>query len=212
MPTSSRTFAAIGQAVAVRPDDVTVSWLPLYHDMGLIGAWLGSLYHGVPLVLLSPLAFLSRPSRWLSAVHAYRGTVSAAPNFAFDLCVHKIADDEIQGSGPPALAPGDERLGSGERRDDRALHPSIRAIWVQRQRDVSGVRACRIVGRAHDVADQSARPCGHVAREPFERRRDVRLADAADPHALRFVSCGVPLPDHQVRIVDAVGTAARRAD
>jgi hypothetical protein len=54
---------AIGQALAVRPDDVTVSWLPLYHDMGLIGAWLGSLYHGVPLVLLSPLAFLSRPSR-----------------------------------------------------------------------------------------------------------------------------------------------------
>jgi acyl-CoA synthetase (AMP-forming)/AMP-acid ligase II len=79
---------AIGQAVAVRPDDVTVSWLPLYHDMGLIGAWLGSLYHGVPLVLLSSLAFLSRPSRWLSALHTYSGTVSAAPNFAFDLCVH----------------------------------------------------------------------------------------------------------------------------
>ncbi len=88
---------AIGEALALRPDDVAVSWLPLYHDMGLIGSWLGSLYFGIPIVILSPLAFLSRPARWLWAIHAHRGTVSAAPNFAFDLCVRKITDAEIQG-------------------------------------------------------------------------------------------------------------------
>lgn len=88
---------AIGEAIGVRPDDVTVSWLPLYHDMGLIGAWLGSLYHGIPATLLSPLAFLARPSRWLWALHTHRGTVSPAPNFAFDLCVRKIADAELKG-------------------------------------------------------------------------------------------------------------------
>jgi acyl-CoA synthetase (AMP-forming)/AMP-acid ligase II len=54
-----------GQALGIRPDDVGVSWLPLYHDMGLIGAWLGSLYHGIPVAILSPLAFLARPARWL---------------------------------------------------------------------------------------------------------------------------------------------------
>ena len=80
-----------------RSDDVAVSWLPLYHDMGLIGCWLGALYFGVPLVLLSPLAFLARPARWLWALHAHRGTLSAAPNFAFDLCARKVADEEIRG-------------------------------------------------------------------------------------------------------------------
>src|SRR3990170_1470462 len=88
---------AIGEALEIRSDDVGVTWLPLYHDMGLIGLWLGALYFGLPVAIMSPLAFLSRPSRWLWAIHAHRGTISAAPNFAFDLCARKIADAEIQG-------------------------------------------------------------------------------------------------------------------
>jgi acyl-CoA synthetase (AMP-forming)/AMP-acid ligase II len=88
---------AIGDGLAVQPDDVCVSWLPLYHDMGLIGAWLASLYFGVPVAIMSPLAFLARPSRWLWAIHTHRGTLSPAPNFAFDLTARKVPDDEIQG-------------------------------------------------------------------------------------------------------------------
>jgi acyl-CoA synthetase (AMP-forming)/AMP-acid ligase II len=88
---------AIGEAFEIRSDDVAVSWLPLYHDMGLIGLWLGALYFGVPVAIMSPLAFLSRPSRWLWAIHAHHGTLSAAPNFAFDLCARKIADADIKG-------------------------------------------------------------------------------------------------------------------
>ena len=87
---------AIGDGLDLRPDDVAVSWLPLYHDMGLIGAWLGMLYFGIPVAILSPLAFLSRPARWLWAIHAHRATLTVAPNFAFDLCVNKITDAEIE--------------------------------------------------------------------------------------------------------------------
>jgi acyl-CoA synthetase (AMP-forming)/AMP-acid ligase II len=58
--------------------------------MGLIGAWLGSLYHACPLVLMSPLDFLARPERWLWAIHQHRGTVTAAPNFAFELCLRHL--------------------------------------------------------------------------------------------------------------------------
>jgi len=74
-----------------------VSWLPLYHDMGLIGSWLMPLYFGVPVVVLSPLAFLSRPVRWLRAFDRYRGTLGAAPNFAYELAAAKVSDADIEG-------------------------------------------------------------------------------------------------------------------
>jgi fatty-acyl-CoA synthase len=90
-------ISAIARGITIGPDDVGVSWLPLYHDMGLIGSWLAALCFGIPIVILSPLAFLSRPARWLWALHAHRGTLSAAPNFAFELCVRKVADEEIRG-------------------------------------------------------------------------------------------------------------------
>lgn len=66
----------MGQVLQVSSEDVFVSWLPLYHDMGLIGAWLGSLYYAYPLVAMSPLRFLARPERWLWAVHRHSGTLS----------------------------------------------------------------------------------------------------------------------------------------
>src|SRR5438477_6706344 len=88
---------AIGEAVQLTSEDVGISWLPLYHDMGLIGSWLTPLHYGAPLSVISPLAFLTRPERWLQAFHKHRGTVAAAPNFAYELCVRKIADKDIEG-------------------------------------------------------------------------------------------------------------------
>ena len=87
---------AMGKVVKASPDDVFVSWLPVYHDMGLIGAWFGSLYHAIPLVIMSPMVFLSRPIRWLQAIHRHRGTLSPAPNFAYELCINKIEERELE--------------------------------------------------------------------------------------------------------------------
>ena len=88
---------AIGAGVTVRADDVVISWLPLYHDMGLIGCWLFALYHGLRMVSMSPLAFLRRPKRWLHAFSEERGTLSAAPNFAYELCVRRIHERDLEG-------------------------------------------------------------------------------------------------------------------
>jgi acyl-CoA synthetase (AMP-forming)/AMP-acid ligase II len=66
------------------------SWLPPYHDMGLIGAILSSLYAGGTTIAMSPLHFLQRPARWLRMIHRYRADVSGGPNFAFDLCARKV--------------------------------------------------------------------------------------------------------------------------
>jgi 1-acyl-sn-glycerol-3-phosphate acyltransferase len=88
---------AMWRASGVSNTDTFVSWLPLYHDMGLIGACLGALVLGFHLVLMSPLAFLARPARWLETIHRHRGTVSATPNFAYELCLSKLSDADLAG-------------------------------------------------------------------------------------------------------------------
>ncbi|HEY9827013.1 MAG TPA: condensation domain-containing protein, partial [Stenomitos sp.] len=72
-------------------DRVFVSWLPVYHDMGLIGGILQPLYGGFPCIAMPPASFLQRPLRWLNAISKYRGTTSGAPNFAYELCLQKIS-------------------------------------------------------------------------------------------------------------------------
>ncbi|KYC35297.1 AMP-dependent synthetase [Scytonema hofmannii PCC 7110] len=74
---------------------IGVSWLPLYHDMGLIGNILQPLYLGIHCILMSPVAFLQRPIRWLEAISRYRGTTSGGPNFAYDLCSRKITPEQL---------------------------------------------------------------------------------------------------------------------
>ena len=71
-----------------------VSWLPLYHDLGLIGGVVCPLYSGRRVILMSPLAFMQRPMRWLEAISRYRATTSGGPNFAYDLCVRKFRPQE----------------------------------------------------------------------------------------------------------------------
>ncbi|HYZ90579.1 MAG TPA: fatty acyl-AMP ligase [Myxococcales bacterium] len=74
-----------------------VSWLPLYHDMGLIGCLFLALYHPGPLMLLPPEVFLARPALWLRAIARSRATITVAPNFAFGLCAKRIRDEEMEG-------------------------------------------------------------------------------------------------------------------
>ena len=78
------------------PSSTLISWLPLFHDMGLIYGVLQPLYNGIPCVLLSPVHFLQKPVRWLQAITRFQGTHSAAPNFAYDLCVNKISPEQRQ--------------------------------------------------------------------------------------------------------------------
>ena len=76
---------------------MVASWLPLYHDMGLIGALLFCVYWRLPLVLMAPLAFLAKPSRWLKTIQNHRVSLSPAPNFAYGLCVKRCARRSANG-------------------------------------------------------------------------------------------------------------------
>lgn len=197
---------AIAAGIDLRPTDVGVSWLPLYHDMGLIGTWLNTIVHGIPLVLMSPLAFLARPERWLWAIHERRATLSAAPNFAYELCVRKIRDEAIEGldlSSWRCAANGSEPVSAAT--IDRFVHRFERfgfrreAMTPMYGLAESSVALCLPpVGRAPRVE--------RVAREAFAREGRAVPAMLNEAAPLSFVSVGKALPQHEVRVADESGS------
>ena len=202
---------AIVRRFDITSRDVGVSWLPLYHDMGLIGAWLGPLYFGAPLALMSPLAFLARPIRWLQALDAHRGTLSPAPNFAFDLCTARIADEELDGldlSSVRVLLNGSEPVSPTTLRRfiDRfapyGLDPG--AVYP-----VYGLAECSL-GLSTPAPGNAIRiDC--VQRATFQASGHAEPAAGDDPGPLRFVSCGRALPDHELAVFgDDGGPAPER--
>ncbi|WP_236243923.1 non-ribosomal peptide synthetase [Streptomyces sp. CC210A] len=88
---------AIQRSFGVTPDSTIVSWLPLHHDMGLIGAMLQPLYTGAKGIILDPLSFIRRPASWLETISAEAADISGGPNFAYDLCVRKVTEEEKAG-------------------------------------------------------------------------------------------------------------------
>jgi amino acid adenylation domain-containing protein len=87
---------ALEEGMSMNAEDVYLSWLPLYHDMGLIGGLLQPVHRGIPAVLMTPRSFIERPVRWLEAVMRHRATVSGAPDFAYRLCVERVRDAQMR--------------------------------------------------------------------------------------------------------------------
>jgi fatty-acyl-CoA synthase len=214
---------AVGEALALRSDDVGVSWLPLYHDMGLIGAWLMPLYFGLPMVILSPLAFLSRPAQWPRAFHRYRGTVSAAPNFAYELAAAKISDEDMRGldlsswraalnGAEPVLPATLDRFADrfaccGFRREallpvyglaEASLAVTIPPVGRGPRVDRLERSAFALEGRAIPAPPPTSTAAGSTSNPP----------EANDANVISFVSAGQPIPRHEVRIVNDRGEDA----
>jgi 1-acyl-sn-glycerol-3-phosphate acyltransferase len=196
---------AIGRALNVRGTDVGVSWLPLYHDMGLIGCWLAPLYFGVPMAIMSPLAFLSRPERWLWTIHAHRATISVSPNFGYELCVRKIRPESLEGldlscwraalNGAEPVSP--ETLERFTRRF--VPHGFLPETMVP----VYGLAESSV---ALTVSALESEPrIEKVDRELFEKEGRAQSSKDEDTAPLKFVSVGRPLEGHEVRIVDGEG-------
>jgi fatty-acyl-CoA synthase len=198
---------AIAGAIDFNPRDQAISWLPLYHDMGLIGAWMTPLYCGSPLTLMSPLAFLSRPERWLWAIHQSRGTITAAPNFAYELCVRKVTDEQIAGidlSSMRCMLNGAEPVNpvTLERFAERFAKYGFR-----------GEAMLPVYGLAENSVALTFPPKGRgplvdtIERGNFERegRATPASAGTADSDVLSFVSCGSPIEGNEIRLVDDKG-------
>jgi 1-acyl-sn-glycerol-3-phosphate acyltransferase len=203
---------AMGEAMEAGPSDVFVSWLPLYHDMGLIGAWLGSLYFAAPVVVMSPLVFLVRPETWLWAIHRHKGTLSAAPNFAFELCLRRIDESMIHD-----LDLGSLRMVTNG--SEAVSASTVRRFSARFRR--YGFRAetmAPVYGLAENAVGLAFPPLhrppiiDRVDRRELAERGHATPASTEATDALEFVACGRPLPGHQIRIVDATGEVSERQE
>jgi fatty-acyl-CoA synthase len=185
--------------------DIAVSWLPLYHDMGLVGMALGPMYCGRPAVLLQPEAFIKRPAEWLRAISRHRGTVSFAPNFAYDLCVRRVKPRDIEDtdlSSWRVAGCGGEPIRAGTLEAFAEKFGSI------------GFRSTSFVpsyGLAEHVVAVTLSPCDRPPRvdrlhpNPLTHRSEVRQADEGHADHVAVVSCGRPLAGHAIRVLDENG-------
>ena len=196
---------AMGRAIRAGSDDVFVSWLPLYHDMGLIGAWLGSLYYATLLVIMSPLDFLARPTRWLRAIHRYRGTLSASPNFGYEYTLRRLERIDLKDldlsswrcafNGAEAVSP--------QTLEQFTDHFAAYGFKKSSMMPVYGLAEAS-VGLTFTPLGRGAL-VDRIERETFMRTGEAHAAKEGEREVLRFVSSGLPLPGYQIRVVDSSG-------
>jgi acyl-CoA synthetase (AMP-forming)/AMP-acid ligase II len=193
---SHRNLAANIEAIngpaglGITSADSGVSWLPLNHDMGLVGMALGPLYSARPGVLLSPSAFVKRPAEWLRAISRHRATVSFAPNFAYDLCVRRVKDRDLDGLDLSCW----RIAGCGA----EPVHaPTLRA-FAQKFAPV-GFRATSFLP-SYGLAE-------HVLAATFPQRGRPLVTEAIADGAIatEIVGCGRAFPDHRIQIVGEDG-------
>ena len=177
--------------------DVMVSWLPLHHDMGLIAGLLAPIHGGFPVVLMTPQHFVGGPLRWLKAISHHRGTVIGAPDFAYQLCVDRVGDEQIKQLDLSSL-----RLAwCGAEPIRLKTMEAFAARFASR-----GLRAsalCPAYGLAEATLMVSGSPPGTGVRaERFSAEGLLRgdAVPAADGVAL--VDCGMTQPGHRIRVVD----------
>jgi acyl-CoA synthetase (AMP-forming)/AMP-acid ligase II/acyl carrier protein len=201
----------IQQAFQQTEQSIILGWLPLYHDMGLIGNVIQTLYVGASGILMSPMAFLQRPFRWLKSITRYRATTSGGPNFAYDLCVRKITAEqkaELDLSSWSVAFNGSEPIRS-ETLENFAN--SFAECGFRRE----AYRPC------YGLAEATLMVCGQAkARMPRVKQVEARALEtnavveacAGRDDARSIVSCGESLTGQQVIIVDPVDLTLCRAD
>lgn len=194
------------EGVKVMSEDVGISWLPMYHDMGLIGFVLGHTYYQSPAVFMPPLLFIKRPVEWLKLITRHSGTLSFAPNFAYGLCAARIKDSQLEdidlrswrvagcGAEPiqyETLARFSKRFESVGFREDSFLPAygmaeSTLAITFSQLGTglkVDTIEVSSLYGEGRAI------PCSVKKNE-----------------CLTFASCGTPFTDHELVIMDSNGT------
>jgi natural product biosynthesis luciferase-like monooxygenase protein len=181
-------------------DTTMVSWLPLYHDMGLIGNVLGSLYAGQKLCFMAPHEFIQNPSRWLKAISKYKAFISGGPNFSYQLCVDRISRDELK-----ALDLSHWKVAFNGAEPVRAhVLDQFSDKFYPSGFSRSSFQPCYGMAEASLLVTTCAMDeiplIRHLSRKALENNL-VRMVNRASQDATALVSCGAIIPGHQIAII-----------
>jgi len=193
-------------------EDTGISWLPLYHDMGLIGFVLSPVVHRIPIVFLPPLLFLKRPISWFQAVTRHKGTIAYAPNFAFALCMKRIKDKELEGIDLSTW----RVAGCGA----EPIRPETLESFAERFSKVGFNKNALLpsYGMAESSLAISFTELGEgmktisVDGDTLWAENQVKSVPEDDAKAIRLVSCGPQFPLHEVAAFNTADDAPLPAD
>jgi acyl-CoA synthetase (AMP-forming)/AMP-acid ligase II len=192
--------AAIQEAFGHDETTIVVGWLPMFHDMGLIGNVLQPLYMGVPAILMDPHAFLQKPVRWLQLISKYRATTSGGPNFGYDLCVDRISDEDKLGLDLSSWTLAFSGAEPVRMSTLRRFHEAFEGVGFKKQ----SFYPC--YGLAESTLfvtgiDKPALPTS-LQLDPNALAENRVRGAAAEGSLIELACCGYPRKSQTVRIVD----------
>ncbi|MFN8390063.1 MAG: fatty acyl-AMP ligase [Bdellovibrionota bacterium] len=201
---SVNTDCIMRQGLKVSAEDVGCSWLPLFHDMGLIGFVIAPVTTGTPVVLMSPLTFVKRPVEWLRMMSRYQGSLSFGPNFAYGLCVKRIKPEELEGVDLSRW----RVAGCGA----EPIQAATLRTFAERF-SVQGFREQALMpsfGMAESTLAVTFSPLDRALRsdsvdvESLAKHRALSV-EVGSPGSVQIVSCGSPFAEHDVAILGKNG-------
>jgi len=192
----TRQLDACARALALDRADVIVSWLPLYHDMGLVGCLMQAVYHGVPLVQTSPFVWLQKPEWLFAAIREHRGTLCWLPNFAFNVLADRVAPSEFD---PGTLATLRAIVSCSEPVVASSLEKFHRAFAPIGLRG-EALSSSYALAENTFAATQSPPGAGVQIERVNRQKLEADRIAVADPNGIEIASSGVPIENTRVRL------------
>ena len=195
---------AYGEAIRLTREDVIISWLPLYHDMGLIACFLMPILRGVPVIQMSPFDWVRAPYRMLQAISAHRGTLTWVPNFAYNFCAQKIRDRDLEGVDLSSWRASINTSEPVKFKSHQMFYERFKSYGLRLETLQTSYGMAENVFAATQNDVTKLPYVEEVDRESFRSEHLARPAFDGRP-AIQMMSCGKPIPNTAIRVVDGKG-------